>query len=418
MSTSPRRAKAPSYRHHKPSGQAFVQLKRRRFYLGKHGTRESREAYTRFIAEHWSPDEIAPPRADLTIVELVDRYWRFALEHYRDKRGQATGTANNIRPTLRRFVELYGTTLAVKFGPLALKSLRNTWVKDGLTRKTANHYTATIKAVFQWAVSEELLPVEVHAALKTVRGLELGRSQAREPDPVRPVDDDRVETTLSNLPAVLADLVRFERLTGCRPGEARILRPCDIQRWTRPERPLPLFVASDRGAAPPKELDVWEYRPVRHKTEHRGKQKVILIGPRAQEILRPHLLRLAFTPEAFVFATSRGGCYSKDRYNREVTRACEAAFGMPAELRERALRNAKKKLDTEALKELRARAAAWRKEHKWRPNQLRHTAATAIRKQFKLEAARIVLGHSEATTTEIYAEKDLAEYAAIMRQIG
>jgi hypothetical protein len=42
--------KPPSYRHHKPSKQAFVQFKKRRIYLGKYDTPESQEAYNRFLA--------------------------------------------------------------------------------------------------------------------------------------------------------------------------------------------------------------------------------------------------------------------------------------------------------------------------------------------------------------------------------
>jgi integrase len=42
----------------------------------------------------------------------------------------------------------------------------------------------------------------------------------------------------------------------------------------------------------------------------------------------------------------------------------------------------------------------------WAPNRLRHTAATRIRKRYGIELARIILGHSMAFTTEIYAEAD------------
>ena len=34
---------------------------------------------------------------------------------------------------------------------------------------------------------------------------------------------------------------------------------------------------------------IWEYRPESHKTEHHGKERVIFLGPRAQEIVRPFL---------------------------------------------------------------------------------------------------------------------------------
>jgi len=43
--------KLPKYRHHKGSGQAFVQVKGHRHYLSKYNSDHSRERYRRFIAE-------------------------------------------------------------------------------------------------------------------------------------------------------------------------------------------------------------------------------------------------------------------------------------------------------------------------------------------------------------------------------
>ena len=54
----------------------------------------------------------------------------------------------------------------------------------------------------------------------------------------------------------------------------------------------------------------------------------------------------------------------------------------------------------------------------WSPLQLRHTAATSIRAQYGLEAAQTVLGHAKADTTLIYAERDMARPATIMREVG
>jgi integrase len=42
----------------------------------------------------------------------------------------------------------------------------------------------------------------------------------------------------------------------------------------------------------------------------------------------------------------------------------------------------------------------------WHPHQLRHAAATRLRKEHGLEAARVVLGHAGAAVTELYAEID------------
>src|SRR5207248_6956769 len=58
-------------------------------------------------------------------------------------------------------------------------------------------------------------------------------------------------------------LIRFMGLTGCRPGEACRLRRCDIDTTG----------------------DVWLFRPGHHKNAHRGKGRVIAIGPRARALL-------------------------------------------------------------------------------------------------------------------------------------
>jgi integrase len=65
---------------------------------------------------------------------------------------------------------------------------------------------------------------------------------------VSAVADDVVTRTIEHLSDVVADVVRFQRLTGCRPVEVRMIRPCDL----------------DSGD------DVWACPPESHKTEHHG----------------------------------------------------------------------------------------------------------------------------------------------------
>ena len=43
---------------------------------------------------------------------------------------------------------------------------------------------------------------------------------------------------------------------------------------------------------------------------------------------------------------------------------------------------------------------------------------TRIRKDFGLEAAQILLGHSKADVTQVYAERDMARAATVALQIG
>jgi hypothetical protein len=65
-----------------------------------------------------------------------------------------------------------------------------------------------------------------------------------------------------------------------------------------------------------------------------------------------------------------------------------------------------------ANKKIRDEAAAGGAEPRplpaWHPNQLRHSAATEIRRHFGLEAVQAVLGHKNLIVSEVYAEKNLA----------
>ena len=54
----------------------------------------------------------------------------------------------------------------------------------------------------------------------------------------------------------------------------------------------------------------------------------------------------------------------------------------------------------------------------WRPNQLRHTKATEIRRDAGLDAARVVLGHRSPQITETYAEIDVGKAIQIMERLG
>ncbi len=68
-------------------------------------------------------------------------------------------------------------------------------------------------------------------------------------------------------------------------------------------------------------------------------------------------------------------------------------------------------LDEAATKE-------WRERHRWTPNRLRHRAATFLRKEFGIDAARGILDHSSPAVTEIYAELDRGKAADIMAKVG
>ena len=402
--------KIPSYRYHKASGQAVVTLNGHEVYLGKYGTKRSRTEYDRVVSEWLVGGRTVPRRASgLTVAELVLQYWRFAKGYYSND-GRPTGSIGGIRVALRHLRGLYGHTLVADFGPLALEAIQLNLVRNGLSRSTVNEQIACIRRAFRWGVAKELVPPTILQALQALPGLRKGRSRAREPVPVRPVTDEVVEATLRHLPVVVADMVRFQRLTGCRPAEVCILRPCDV----------------DTSG------EVWSYRPQEHKTEYLGRERVIFIGPKAQALLRPYLLR-ENASYCFVPAESekkrRAAAHARRRTplscgNRPGTNRRGRPKRFPGDRYttasyRRAIDRAVELANRKAAQEARGRGekppAAMAS---WSPNRLRHTAATEIRRRFGLEAAQVTLGHATADVSQIYAERDWSLAAEVMRKIG
>ena len=118
-----KRSRVPSYRLHKPSGQARVIINGQHIYLGRFGSRESREKYSRLIAElaaTSAPESVGPDTRDsnhdLSVNELLLAYWRFA-ESYYSKDGVPTKELACMRDALRPVRKLYGGSCARRFRP-------------------------------------------------------------------------------------------------------------------------------------------------------------------------------------------------------------------------------------------------------------------------------------------------------------
>lgn len=284
-----RRGTPPSYRRHS-SDQDCVTVRdaagrRREILLGTWDSPESKADYARIIGElaahqgRYIEQQTGPAaNSALTVNALVLAFWEHAERHYSQPGGtrSATTELDNLRDALHLPRSMYGRTPVSDFGSVALRAIRQRMIEDGLSRTTINARINRIRRVFRWGVSVELVPPAVLQALETVPGLQRGRSAAREPAGVRSVPIKRVLATLRHIDPVVKAMVRFQLRTGCRAEEVMILRGCDL---TRGER-------------------TWEYRPARHKTAWRGRERVIIIGPKAQLILKPFLDR---DPNAFIF---------------------------------------------------------------------------------------------------------------------
>ncbi len=439
----------PKLGHHRASGRAICRLNGRDHYLGIFGTPKAKANYDRLIAE-WLANGRRPfnepevKAATRSVNEVLLAFFEHAQCHYRLPDGTQTSEVREFRHSLRPVRELYGLTPAAEFGPRALAAVRQKMIDAGRCRTLVNKRIDRVKRAFKWAVAEELVPVSVYEALRTLSGLRRGRTDVRESKKIKPVEAAVVDATTPHLDDHLRAMVEVQRLTGMRPGEVCHLRLSEVDRSE----------------------EVWLYRPRKHKTAHQGRERVVPIGPKARAALVVFLLRGGTPPQGFgplegiddatrlvvADAYQEVGRESDAALLRDLGRALvtvagcvvdpEAPIFSPAEAREERFRTARanrkskvppsqrnrrkakpvrvpgRAFTTNAYGHAIQRAAERAGVPHWHPNQLRHLFGTSVRKAHGLEAAQVLLGHARADVTQVYAERDLALAVRIAAEIG
>lgn len=279
----------------------------------------------------------------MTLEGLIDRFLAHARVYYRKPDGTPTRHATNLELGLR---PLRSSTLAREFSPRDLLEYRDALIARGLTRTTINQWTGWVRLLFRWAAREGVVPQSLPAELAQVDPLRFGRSAARERAPRTLVTREMINAIRPFLHRAASNLVVVQWLTGMRPGEAVSM--------TRDQ----LF-----------EFDgALIYEPRRHKLEHFGIRRIIVLVDEAARIVRDS------SRCNVVFPNARGKPYTTDSYAQAVRRACIRA-GTPI----------------------------------WTPGRIRRSAATYAKRAAGSEAAQRLLGHASPEMTERYFDLDLVD---------
>lgn len=394
----------PRPRFHKGTGQARVRVNGREVWLGRWASPEADAKY-RELLQAWAASggtdvcpriepparrpappktQPEPPAAKQTTVGdlLVEYLLAVKAERPVDRTHAKWWLARSVALALdsRKAVPLD------RFGPRMLAEVQHELATGDMPKKRAGHTkrsraqvsktVGAIRAMFAWAVSQELIAPDRLLALRTVPPLKPGL--AREGDSREPVDDKLVDASRKKLPPVVADLVEFIRRTGCRPSEAMRLRMADVEQLPR----------------------VWRWTLKRHKNRHRGKRRVIAIGPKAAAIVK----RWAAGRSADAPVFDRSDLARPDASRGTIPLRTDAHGPMP--------------FDAELLRKLVARACEAAEIPVWTPYQLRHTALTKARQIAGLEAAAAVGGHAASRMTEEYAKDDFDKAVTVAAKIG
>jgi integrase len=399
------------------------------FYLGPFDSPESRDEYDRLIGEWLVNGRRAPVKAEAPserlMVELADAYLEHIEETVRAADERLTSKSReacSLRRALGPVRRLYGRTPISAFGPLALKAVREEYLKMGWCRGYINEQVARIVRMVKWGVGNEMAPAHVLEALKAVPGLRRGKTAALEGRKVRPVADEMVDAIKPYVSRQVWAMVELMRITGARAGEVVIMRTGDIDTTG----------------------DLWEYRPAHHKTEHHGFERVIPLGARARKevepFLRPDLEAFIFSPavaEAERMAELRADRLKAFREKHPWSKGTGIQPSQISRAKKRPKRKARNRYDVttlgraitrgcdladkaakDTLREKGLNVPEGRVVERWHPHMLRHAAATRLRKQYGIEVARVVLGHHSPAVTELYAEADRQRALQIAREVG
>ncbi len=366
--------------------QAYVKIEGQRVQLGRWGTAKAREAYDRTIAE-WlingrsMPDATGDTNEPAPVAEVLVAYVKWARRRY------AKSEADTIEAAVRKVRHLYGSTPADEFGPKRLRVARQAMVDAGWSRSHINKQVSRIRQTFKWGASEELCSERVHRRLATLAAL--ARGEARERDPVKPVPRADVRRIRRHLPRQVRALIDLQLLTGARADELVRIKATDFDR---------------RG-------DVWTVVLDEHKTAHHGKARTLYFGPKARRIVGLFLVpdraldKPLFSPrEAHAGSKRKDGAKGRRVNQKPTPRKTERVMA--------------DHYTTASYRRAIHRACEKSGADKWGPHRLRHNAGTELRREFGIEVASIVLGHSSLAITQTYAEQNHKRALEVMGQVG
>ena len=415
MATRPTKLRASAHHGYKSWTSTFYDDtgKRRTKRFGRVGQVSKSEAMVQFELwekKEWFGREATrnPGKDAYTIDRLARTYHEHAKTVYL-KRGKLTTHISQVASAMNALIDEYGPMTAEAVGAPEITKLMDKQITAGVRKNrpttlsitTLNGRLRIIKQAFAWARAYGLVSREASYDISLVKPMRAGRSKATAPVPVTPVAEETIKSLLPFCPQTVADMVNVLLLTGMRAGELCGMRPCDVVK-----------IPNAAG-------DVWVFRPVSHKTEHHGKDRVIVFGRQTMLILQPYIdkrkladpvftpmeahserLEMNGTAKQKAYQTSRsrfkpGRAYNTHTFRNAVQRACDRAFDPKGE---------------------RGKQHDW--SHRINPHQFRHNAATRLRTEFGMEAAADMLGHSSFSTTKIYAERTLDRLIEMARKAG
>ena len=349
--------------------------------------------YRRWLAEwHVNGGESRPTES---LDAAADAFLDWADGHYQSREPL------NLRAALAPLRAMYGPLPFETMDGARWHAYLDDCARRSMTAAGAAKYLSQCRRFVRWCVERGYAPASALVTVQAVTPPRRGDRRFEADKPVVAVPESHIAAVVGIMPAVLADMIRLQLATGMRPGEVCNMTTGDIDVTAEP----------------------WCYQPKKHKTAWRGKRRPIFLGPDARAIveryLKPGLSSALFSPaEGF-------------RQWRDMQTAGKAYVNWPSYQKRAAARTGYAEhgehYSTVTYAQAIRRACKTADVPHWSPGQLRHNAEQRIERHYidsgmvpelARNMAKAVLGHSDISTTAIYAAEDAGRAREVMEKIG
>jgi integrase len=361
-----------------------------------------------FKSPYDAVEEIVSPTTILTVGQLLDKYLVYAKKTLRPVRSNKEHPDVRFIIRAKQFLKPYYDWRISDFGPDELQAVQDEMLsheythgskRKRYTRRGINDTINWIRKIWKWGMGRQLVTAELVQGLNEVKSLRMGETEAPDNPKRRRVTQGEFLKVARMANAVVSDMLRLIWYTAMRPQEVCEIRACDILR---------------------DDSDCWLYVPGRdgtpvgkHKTTRFERVRVIPLTSNCQKILASRLNSLDSTEYIFSPKEAVREFFERRSTNRETPLSCGNRPG--TNRRKHPMIKPGDRYTRGALSKACKRACMRAGVEEFVPYDLRRTAATRARAVLGKEGARLLLGHVNTDTTDIYLLEEVQEAVKVAK---
>lgn len=353
--------------------------------------------------------ELINPTNTYTIKEFLERYDLYAKQTLRKVTSNGEHPDQVFVKRVMTFLGHYEHWPVTDFGPDELFKVQQALLAHEYqtsdkvkpyTRRGINDTVNWIKRIWKWGLGRGIVTIQHVQALEEVKPLRMGEA----PDKIKRnrVTQEEFQRVLDCLNRVVGDMLKIIWHTGMRPYEVCNMRPYDL-------------LTDDP--------ECWLYIPGRdtgpvgkHKTMRFDRVKAIPLTQKSQEILTPRMNGL----DAKDYIFSPKDAVQESLQKKAASRKTALKWGNSpgTNVKEHPMIKPGVKYDHNTLRRACQRACVKADVEVFVPYDLRRTMATRTRATLNKEAAKVLLGHADTVTTEIYLLEEVQEMMKVAKALG